>query len=261
MAKQLPHVKFILPTAPTQPVTMNNGMSMPSWYDIVGLDSRSSEVCDGLDEATERILGLLEAEAEAVSEPPADHSRTVLAGFSQGGALALYAGMTGRREHGGAGLGLAGIVVMSGYLPRSTRFAVAPGAEGTPILHCHGREDPVVPVQAAELSRARVSSLAEEMGEKDTYDVKTYPGLDHSVSMDELNDVAAFLRRVVPPILEANDGGTETGGNLEDPAQMSVRQLRNGIKQAGLEEQAKGMFEKSALVDLLSRHLKDKAQQ
>ncbi|KAL7532570.1 hypothetical protein ACHAXR_005830, partial [Thalassiosira sp. AJA248-18] len=258
LARQLPHVKFILPTAPTQPVTLNMGMAMPSWYDIIGLDSRSNEDCKGLDDSMDRILGLLEDEAKS----SVDYSRVVLAGFSQGGALALYTGMTQLRKQSQMGLGLAGIVVMSGYLPRSKEFAVAKGSENTPILHCHGREDSVVPVQATELSKARVTSLVDEMGgSSDSYEVKTYPGLDHSVSMDELNHVATFLRRVVPPIVDANkEIEKEDANDMVDPAQMSVRQLRDAIRKAGLEEKAKGMFEKSELIDLMSQHLKEKAR-
>ena len=131
-----------------------------------------------------------------------DYSRVVLAGFSQEGALALYTGMTQHRKQQ-TGFRLGGIVVMSGYLPRSKQFTVAHGSESTPILHCHGEQDSVVPVQAAELSRARVSSLVKEMGGDDElYKVKTYSDLDHSVSMDELNDVAAFLKSVIPPIAD-----------------------------------------------------------
>ncbi|KAL9186672.1 hypothetical protein ACHAXT_005910 [Thalassiosira profunda] len=205
LASQMPHVKFILPTAPTQPVTLNAGMAMPSWYDIIGLDSRSNEVCNGLDESIDTILGLLEDEvggdAGGDTCQPIDYSRIVLAGFSQGGALALYSGMTQLRKQSQTGLGLAGIVLMSGYLPRASEFKVAKGSENTPILHCHGEEDPMVLVEATELSKARVSSLVEEMGGKsDTYDVKTYSPLQHSVSMEELNDVSAFLKRAIPPL-------------------------------------------------------------
>mmetsp|Transcript_15221 Transcript_15221/g.32207 ORF Transcript_15221/g.32207 Transcript_15221/m.32207 type:complete len:300 (-) Transcript_15221:247-1146(-) len=212
LANQLPHVKFILPTAPTQPVTLNMGMAMPSWYDIVGLDSRSNENCEGLDESMDTILGLLEDEvngsndvddAMSCASSSLDYSRIVLAGFSQGGALALYTGMTQHRRQQGKnndGLGLAGIVVMSGYLPRSSQFVIAPGSEHTPILHCHGRDDPVVPVQATEVSRDRIVPLLKERNVENSYEVKTYAGLDHSVSMEELDDVVAFLRRVLPPI-------------------------------------------------------------
>lgn len=83
-------MKWVLPTAPTQPVTLNMGMAMPSWYDIVGLDSRASEFCKGLDESMERILGLVEKEVSSRDNPSAAatirslaYSRIVLAGFSQ----------------------------------------------------------------------------------------------------------------------------------------------------------------------------------
>ncbi|EED86346.1 phospholipase, partial [Thalassiosira pseudonana CCMP1335] len=194
LASKLPHVKFILPTAPTQPVTLNMGMPMPSWYDIIGLDSRSNEVCNGLDESMDKILELVENEVgECNGVGAVDYSRIVLAGFSQGGALALYTDVQQK------GLGLAGIVIMSGYLPRSSSFTIASGSETTPILHCHGTEDSVVAVEAAGLSKDRVSSLMEDKGgKKELYQVKTYRGLDHSVLMEELDDVSAFLNKVIP---------------------------------------------------------------
>ncbi|KAL7507446.1 hypothetical protein ACHAXN_004629 [Cyclotella atomus] len=191
LANKLPHTKFILPTAPTQPVTLNMGFAMPSWYDIAGLDSRSNELCEGLDESMGKILNLIN---EQVTNDNIDYSRIVLAGFSQGGALALYTGMTcnkvGEEYHG---LGLAGIVLMSGYLPRASSFRIAEGSQYTPILHCHGRDDPMVMVDAVQLSKNRVL----EMGGTD-YETKIYPGLEHSVSMEELEDVTEFLLKVIP---------------------------------------------------------------
>lgn len=254
LADKLPHVKFVLPTAPTQPVTINMGFSMPSWYDITGLDSRSNEVCDGLDRSADTLLNLIESETAGTAPAHGiDYSRIVLAGFSQGGALALYAGMTRRRSDGSErGLGLAGIVVMSGYLPRSGSFRIAKGSESTPVLHCHGRDDPMVTVEAAELSRNRVRALKKEMGAtEDSYRVKIYPGLEHSVSMEELDDVVRFLERIIPPEKEKEDCAG-------DPTLMSVKELREAVRRAGLEERARGLFEKSELVDLLLQHLKKK---
>jgi lysophospholipase-2 len=270
LANQLPHVKWILPTAPTQPVTLNMGMAMPSWYDIVGLDSRSSELCNGLDESMERILSLVENEVSGVDSStttasacvnPLDYSRIVVAGFSQGGALALYTGMTQLRKQRNVGLGLGGITVMSGYLPRSKAFAIAAGSEKTPILHCHGEQDSVVPVQAAAVSKERVSSLLKEMGvgnENNSYEVKTYAGLDHSVSIEELNDVAAFLKRVIPPIARKTDDAQEEEAVVAavDPKAMSVRELKAEIEKRGLKEEARGMLEKSDLVKLLLKNQK-----
>eukprot|EP00985_Skeletonema_marinoi_P003047 scaffold1268_cov133-Skeletonema_marinoi.AAC.2 len=265
LASQLPHVKWILPTAPTQPVTLNGGMSMPSWYDIVGLDSRSSEFCNGLDESMERILSLVEDEvsgndssttATTACVNPLDYSRIVLAGFSQGGALALYTGMTQLRKQSTVGLGLGGITVMSGYLPRSKAFAIATGSEKTPILHCHGEQDSVVPVQAAALSKERVLSLLKETssGNENSYEVKTYAGLDHSVAIDELNDVAAFLKRVIPPIPITTQTDDAPEYDEVDPTKMSVKQLRAAIEKRGLKEESRGMLEKSDLVNLLLKN-------
>ena len=190
------------------------GMSMPSWYDIIGLDSRSNESCKGIEDSIAKIMKLVDDEVGVTSDnedndiddkeeckSSLDYSRVVLAGFSQGGALALYTGMSQHRtKESKVGLGLAGIIVMSGYLPNSKQFTVAKGSESTPILHCHGIDDNVVPVQATEVAKARVDELVTEMGgdTSNLYQVKTYRGLDHSVSMEELNDVANFLKRVIP---------------------------------------------------------------
>ena len=172
---------------------------MPSWYDIVGLDSRSNELCEGLDQSIETIMDLIQ---DQVKNNNIDYSRIVLAGFSQGGALALYTGMSGhRRDTISTGLGLGGIVLMSGYLPRPSQFKVAIGSESIPILHCHGRDDPMVMVEAVELSKNRVLELANDA----KYNTKIYDGLEHSVSMEELDDVAQFLEKVIP----SNTGDTE----------------------------------------------------
>ena len=114
------------------------GMSMPSWYDIIGLDSRSNESCKGIEDSIAKIMKLVDDEVGVTSDnedndiddkeeckSSLDYSRVVLAGFSQGGALALYTGMSQHRtKESKVGLGLAGIIVMSGYLPNSKQFTV-----------------------------------------------------------------------------------------------------------------------------------------
>jgi len=179
-------------------VTLNFGMAMPSWYDIIGLDERSNESCEGIDDTVETILGLIQDEVNA----GIDYGRIVLSGFSQGGAVALHTGMRSARPGGGGeGLGLAGICVMSGYLPLASSFEAARGSERTPILHCHGTADQVVNFKAAGLSRDRVTSAQRDAGvpvEDGLYEVRSYP-IEHSVSMDELDDVAEFMTRVIPP--------------------------------------------------------------
>ncbi len=79
LSQSLPHVKFILPTAPTQPVTLNMGMPMPSWYDITGLDDRSSEICSGIETSQQTVHEILDDEARAGLQ----YQRIILAGFSQ----------------------------------------------------------------------------------------------------------------------------------------------------------------------------------
>jgi lysophospholipase-2 len=112
LSSKLDHIKFILPTAPTQPVTLNMGMPMASWYDIVGLDDRASETCTGLAESRARIEGILAGEHAAGVQ----YDRMILAGFSQGGALSLYTGMQMQADKK-----LAGVVVMSGQSPFSSK--------------------------------------------------------------------------------------------------------------------------------------------
>merc|ERR1711920_752440 len=103
LAIQMPHMRFVCPTAPTQPVTLNGGMPMPSWYDIVGLDDRAPEDCVGIEDSRQSVLRMLEQEAKDIG-----YDRCVLAGFSQGGAMSLYVGLQLSNR-------LGGIIAMSGY--------------------------------------------------------------------------------------------------------------------------------------------------
>ena len=228
---KMPYAKFILPTAPTQPVTMNMGMSMPSWYDIVGLDERSNENCKGIEESQQRIAGILEQEHADTGLP---YSRMVLAGFSQGGALSLFTGLQLKQK-------LAGIVVMSGYLPAASKFKLSPGLESTPILHCHGSQDPIVRFEMATKTHEKLKEAGVTNCE-----LKTYP-IPHTVSPDELQAVGDFLSKVLP----ASDEHKIT---LKDPATMSVKELKAAIRKSGLSQKAVGFTEKSEFVKLLQDH-------
>ncbi len=108
LAESMPHVKFIVPTAATMSVTLNGGMPMPAWYDIVGLDDRAGESCDGIDASCARIRAMLAAE-HAAGLP---YHRMALAGFSQGGAMSLFCGLQQPAEQK-----LAGALILSGYCP------------------------------------------------------------------------------------------------------------------------------------------------
>ncbi|KAL9189992.1 hypothetical protein ACHAXT_009667 [Thalassiosira profunda] len=236
LSSSLPYAKFILPTAPTQKVTMNMGMAMPSWYDIVGLDKRSNEFCKGIEESRERLAGLVQAELDVGIQ----RNRIVLAGFSQGGALSLYTGMqlpTANDEPP-----LAGIVIMSGYLPHESGFKVSPGLEGTPIWHGHGMSDPLVRFEAAQESEKGVT----EKGAT-AYNLVPYAGLAHSVNPSEIADVLAFLTKVLPP---SDDGKVQ----LKDPSEMSIKELKAAIAKAGLGRQAVGFAEKREFIELVNAH-------
>lgn len=225
-------MKVILPTAPTQRVTMNMGMAMPSWYDIKGLDMKSNEECDGIEDSRKRLEQILQTEHTNTGLP---YSRMVLAGFSQGGALGLYTGLQFSEK-------LAGVIVLSGYLPQQTKFTITPGLEETPILHCHGSQDPVVIYPMAELTK---KALTEVKGAK-KYELKTYP-VQHTVSMEEIAEMETFLQTVLPP--------DETCRiKIKEAKDMSVKELKAAIKKAGLSNQAVGFMEKSEFVRLIQDH-------
>lgn len=228
----MPHLKFVLPTAPTQPLTMNMGMPMPSWYDITGLDERSNENCKGIETSQDTIQSILKKEHESVG---LSYDRMVLAGFSQGGALSLYTGMQLEERIGG-------IVVMSGYLPAAKTFHIKDGNKDMPIFHAHGEADPMVRINMATKSKELVC----EKG-ANNYQLKTYPGLVHSVSPEEIQDVKDFLASLLP-------SDNECRVKLKDPSEMSVKELRNAIRKAGLGSKAVGLMEKHEFVKLVKDH-------
>jgi len=233
LVSQLPYLKLILPTAQSRPVTMNMGMSMPAWYDITGLDERSNENCPGLEKSSERIKNILQKEHETYGLP---YSRMMLSGFSMGGALSLFTGMTLPN----ASQKLAGITVLSGYLVCAKKFRITPGFEGTPIFHGHGTSDPLV------LYANALKSLEYLKGQGATdYDLKSYEGMQHTVQQDEIQDWFKFCQKVLPP-----DESCRI--KLKDPAKMSVKELKEAIKNAGLGRQAIGLMEKIEYVKLLT---------
>ena len=188
MSRHLPHIKWILPTAPVNPVTLNGGMRMTSWYDIESLSkSRELQDCKGIEESTESLHKLIRTE----NQNGIDSSRIVLAGFSQGGAMSLW---TGLQLPPAFVSRLAGILVMSGYLPKGHAFKMSEHGRNTPVLHCHGTADPLVLPDFAEQSRKHVLDGAHKAG----YELRTYRGLAHSANMQELMDVIHWLDRILP---------------------------------------------------------------
>eukprot|EP01059_Diplonema_ambulator_P000440 TRINITY_DN1036_c0_g1_i5.p1 TRINITY_DN1036_c0_g1~~TRINITY_DN1036_c0_g1_i5.p1 ORF type:complete len:218 (+),score=56.96 TRINITY_DN1036_c0_g1_i5:196-849(+) len=172
----MPNVKFILPTAPTMPVSLNQGMRMPAWYDIVGLGARSNEVCEGIDASAERISKLLKAERDAGVK------KLFLCGFSQGGAMSLYTGLQEKES-------LTGIAALSGYLPRPSFIAGKTEAKkDIPILMCHGTNDMVVQLPWAEQSLEKLK----EMGHK--VEFERYPGMGHELDPREFQKFSSWLK-------------------------------------------------------------------
>jgi len=174
-------VRFVFPHAPHMPVTINGGMVMRAWYDIVETDLAQREDASGIrgSEATVRMLVQREIDSGMAA------NRIVLAGFSQGGAIVLQAGLRYPKR-------LAGILALSAYLPLADTLQeeAHPSNADIPIFMAHGTEDPVVPLTRAEQSRA----LMEEKG----YSVEwhTY-AMQHMVCMEEIQHVAAWLKRVL----------------------------------------------------------------
>ncbi|MDX3988881.1 MAG: carboxylesterase [Achromobacter sp.] len=174
-------VRFVFPNAPVQRVTINNGMSMRSWYDILVMDLVRVEDAKGI-RASEAAIHKLIARENARGIPT---SNIVLAGFSQGSAMTLHTGLRLTEK-------LAGMMALSGYLPLlNTAEAERHGANhATPIFMAHGLHDPVVSLARAEASVTELKRLG--------YDVRwhTYP-MPHSVCAEEVRDISAFLNSVL----------------------------------------------------------------
>jgi phospholipase/carboxylesterase len=176
-------VRYVFPSAPVRPVTINGGYRMRAWYDILGTESTGQQDEAGLRESMAILEGLVAHEKERGIAS----NRIVLAGFSQGCAMAL---MTGVR-HAQA---LAGIVGMSGYLPLASHTVAerSPANAQTPIFLAHGTQDEMVVMERGRQSRDQLKALG--------YPVEwhEYP-MGHSVSPQEIRDLEAFLRRVLAP--------------------------------------------------------------
>lgn len=172
-------IRFVFPNAPSIPVTINNGYVMPAWYDIKVLDVDRHIDAEQLLASARRTQDLVEREIARGIDP----SRIVLAGFSQGGAVVYEAALTFNQP-------LAGLIALSTYLPTAQTLAFDQRHQDLDILICHGLQDPVVP---EALGRKAVEVL-QGFGLQPHY--KTYP-MEHAVCLEEITDIAAFLRQVL----------------------------------------------------------------
>jgi phospholipase/carboxylesterase len=170
--------RFVFPHAAPRPVTLNGGMRMRAWYDIRGLDRNAVHDEPGIRAAAALIDGLIDAQVTA----GVPRRRIVLAGFSQGGAIALHLGLRQREA-------LAGIMALSTYLPLEASAASELTAAGraTPVLMCHGSHDPVLAMEMGTHSRELLRALGVSV------DWHEYP-MAHAVCPAEIQDIAAWLR-------------------------------------------------------------------
>jgi phospholipase/carboxylesterase len=170
--------RFVFPNAPYRGVTVNGGMLMRAWFDILGFGPDAPQDTAGLAASVAIVERLVEREM-ARGLPP---ERIVLAGFSQGGAVVLHAGLGGPHR-------LGGIIGLSTFLPAPTAL-VARGepAADIPVWLAHGTADPVIPLGYAELS----ASFLREHGVQPSW--TTYP-MGHEVTRPEIADISAWLRR------------------------------------------------------------------
>ena len=173
-------VKFIFPHAPVRPVTLNNGMSMPAWYDIKSIGTTRDVSMEDMEESRKQIEDFIEAEREKGMRT----DQILLMGFSQGGAVAYHTGL----RHSAP---LAGIIALSGYipLPCDEGSAYPEANKSMPVLVGHGTWDQVVPLVLAEQAIEHLK----QQGFSCSY--KQY-GMEHSVCQEEIDDIAAFINQI-----------------------------------------------------------------
>lgn len=173
-----PALRFVFPHAPVQAVTINNGMAMRAWYDIASFDPNAPQDDAGIRASVARVEALIAREnARGIAS-----ERIVLAGFSQGGAVVLAAGLRHAQP-------LAGIVALSTYLPLVPSLADEASAANReiPIFMAHGSQDPVVVPARGEASR----DVLEALGYRVQW--QRYP-MQHAVCAAEINDLAAWFQ-------------------------------------------------------------------
>jgi phospholipase/carboxylesterase len=174
-------IRFVFPHAPLRPVTINQGHVMRAWYDIRALAGVRREDEAGVRQSARQVEALLARERQRGVAP----GRIVIAGFSQGGAMALHVGLRYPDR-------LAGILALSCYLPLAGGLdtELSPANRDVPVFWAHGLHDPMIPQAMAEQGRAQLGELGYQI------DWHQYP-IPHSVSAEEIADVARWLARVL----------------------------------------------------------------
>jgi phospholipase/carboxylesterase len=179
-----PAIRFVFPHAPMQPVSINNGYIMRAWYDVKGgdLEGRSKQADEKGVRASQAAIEAL-IERETIRGIAAEN--IVLAGFSQGGAIALQTGLRYSKK-------LAGVMALSTYLPLAETLAneASQANRGTPIFMAHGTDDAVIPLEMAARSRDVLVQHGYHV------EWREYP-MAHSVALEEIRDIAQWLKKVL----------------------------------------------------------------
>ena len=175
------HTRFVFPHAPMQPVSINNGAVMRAWYDISGQDLSSDEDASGISISQSAVEELIKREEQNGIKP----ENIVLAGFSQGGAIALHTGLRYSDK-------LAGILVLSSYLPLADMLVTGAhqSNSSTQIFMAHGHKDTVISPDLAISSKQKLLELG--------YGVNwNMYQMEHSVCKDEIADISEWLKKIL----------------------------------------------------------------
>lgn len=175
-----PTIRFIFPQAPSRPITINGGMSMPGWYDIKGVRIEDKQDAVGMAESQE----MLEQIVLKLIDDGIPSENIILAGFSQGGAVTYFTGIRSRHK-------FAGLLTLSTYLPFDSNAASEHSKVNleTPILANHGTHDAVVPIALGEMSVKVLKGLGYEVN------WKTY-SMEHQVILEQISDIGRWINSV-----------------------------------------------------------------
>lgn len=176
-------IRFIFPNATSMPVSINNGMVMPAWYDVRSPDLTEQQDESGMQKSQDRIEAIIAAQVAL----GIDSNHIILVGFSQGGVMALYTGLRHKNT-------LGGIIALSAYLPLadSTKQQAHQANLGVPILMAHGISDPVIPISAGRDASSKLKKLG--------YRVEWYEyDMPHSVHPDEITQIGTWLKGRLAP--------------------------------------------------------------
>jgi phospholipase/carboxylesterase len=172
-------VRFVFPNAPSIPITINGGYVMPAWYDITALDVERKVDVEQLVASAERVRRLIDRETER----GIPSERIVLAGFSQGGAVAYQTALTHMYP-------LAGLLCLSTYFATADTITSNIANRKIPIRICHGTHDPMVAVQLGRTACQRLTDMGYAV------DYSEYP-MEHAVCPDEIADIGRWLQDVL----------------------------------------------------------------